>query len=50
MSDPYAYYVAPWSIPLLVIGGVLMLTATMHLVKLTGKGHGLLAKALLVRE
>ena len=33
-----------------VIGGILLLTATMHLVKITGKGHGHLAKALLVAE
>jgi hypothetical protein len=50
MSDPYAYYIASWAIPLVVIGGVLLLTATMHLVKYTGKGHALLARALLVRE
>ena len=50
MSYPYVYYISPWAIPLVVIGGVLLLTATMHLAKLAGKGHGLLAKALLVRE
>jgi len=46
----YAYFIAPWGIPLAVIGGGLLLTATMHLVKYAGKGHALLAKALLVRE
>jgi hypothetical protein len=50
MADPYVYYISPWAIPLVVIGGVLLHTATMHLAKLAGKGHGLLAKALLVRE
>jgi hypothetical protein len=47
---PYEYYFATWALPLAVIGGILLLTATMHLAKVTGKGHGLLAKALLVRE
>lgn len=47
---PYEYYTATWALPLLVIGGVLLLTATMHLAKITGKGHGHLAKALLVAE
>jgi hypothetical protein len=46
----YAYFIAPWAIPLAVIGGGLLLTATMHLVKYTGKGHALLARALLLRE
>jgi len=47
---PYAYYIASWAMPLAVIGGILLLTATMHLAKVTGRGHGMLAKALLVRE
>jgi hypothetical protein len=47
---PYEYYIATWTLPLLVIGGILLLTATMHLAKVTGKGHGHLAKALLVAE
>ncbi|HTY81176.1 MAG TPA: sensor domain-containing protein [Dehalococcoidales bacterium] len=46
----YGYYMAPWATILLVIGGLLLLTGTMHLVKLTGKGHGMLARAMLVRE
>jgi len=49
-SYPYEYYIDTWAMPFLVIGGILLLTATMHLAKITGKGHGLLAKALLVRE
>jgi Putative sensor len=47
---PYEYYIATWALPLAVIGGALLLTATMHLAKLAGKGHGLLAKSMLVRE
>jgi hypothetical protein len=50
MAYPYEYYFANWALPLAVIGGILLITATMHLAKLAGKGHGLLAKALLVRE
>lgn len=50
VAYPYEYYLAAWALPLVVIGGVLLLTATMHLAKVTGKGHGHLAKALLVRE
>lgn len=47
---PYEYYLTAWALPLTVIGGILLLTATMHLAKVTGKGHGHLAKALLVAE
>jgi hypothetical protein len=47
---PYEYYLVAWALPLTVIGGVLLLTATLHLAKVTGKGHGHLAKALLVAE
>jgi hypothetical protein len=50
VNESYGYYIAPWGTILLAIGGVLLLTATMHLVKLAGKGHGYLAKSLLVRE
>jgi hypothetical protein len=35
--------------PLTVIGGILLLILTMHLVKALGKMHGKLAKALLVK-
>jgi hypothetical protein len=43
------YYATGWLIPIGVIAGGLLLTATMHLAKAMGKGHGFLAKALLVR-
>jgi hypothetical protein len=46
----YGYYTAGWLLPFTIIGGVLLLTATMHLVKLTGKAHGAWAKLMLVRE
>jgi hypothetical protein len=48
--SPYGYFTPGWLMPFSVIGGILLLTATMHLAKATGKGHGLLAKAMLVRE
>jgi uncharacterized membrane protein len=44
------YYLARWMMPITVIGGVLLLTATMHLVKAAGRLHGNLAKVMLVRE
>ena len=46
--SPYGYFTPGWLMPVSVIGGILLLTATMHLAKVTGKGHGLLAKAMLV--
>jgi hypothetical protein len=47
---PYAYYTPGWLMPINIIGGILLLTATMHVVKYTGKLHGNYAKAMLVRE
>lgn len=44
------YYLARWLMPLTVISGILLLTATMHLLKAVGRLHGNLAKAMLVRE
>jgi len=44
------YYLAVWLMPFTVIGGVLLLTATMHLVKVAGRLHGNLAKVMLVQE
>jgi hypothetical protein len=48
--SPYEYYVPGWLIPFWIIGGVLLLTATMHLVKQAGRLHGNYAKVMLVRE
>jgi hypothetical protein len=45
-----AYYTPGWTMLLAVIVGILLLIATMHLVKLVGRMHGALAKALLVRD
>jgi hypothetical protein len=41
---------APWSGPLAGIVGVLLLFASLHLVRLIGGWHGLLAKHLLVKS
>jgi hypothetical protein len=46
----YGYFTPLWAMPLIVVGGLLLLTATMHVVKFIGKLHGGYAKALLVRE
>lgn len=47
---PYQdYYATGWLVPLTIIAGGLLLTTTMHLAKAMGKGHGTLAKTMLVR-
>ena len=43
------YFFAGWFLPIAVISGILLLIITMHLAKLLGKVHGMLAKAMLVR-
>jgi uncharacterized membrane protein len=43
------YYTPIWLIPLAVIGGFILIVLTMHLIKITGKMHGNLTKAMLVR-
>jgi uncharacterized membrane protein len=40
----------PWAWPLMVLGGVVLLFATLHLVRLVGHLHGQLAKHLLVKS
>ena len=44
------YYTQAWAMPFVVIAGALLLTVTMHLVKVLGQWHGALAKAMLVQE
>jgi hypothetical protein len=46
----YGYFTPAWLLPFSIIGGILLLTATMHLIKLIGKVHGAWAKVMLVRE
>jgi hypothetical protein len=38
-----------WQMPLLVIGGVLLILVTLNLIRLAGRVHGFCAKAMLVR-
>lgn len=42
-------WVHAWSLPLLFVGGILLLFATLHLARGIGKLHGLFAKHLLVK-
>ena len=44
------YLATTWSIPFFFLLGMLLLTATMHLTKLVGRGHGALAKFMLVSK
>ncbi|MFA5308182.1 MAG: sensor domain-containing protein [Dehalococcoidales bacterium] len=50
ISGDYGYFTPTWAMPFAVIGGVLLLTATMHLIKHIGRLHGGFAKVMLVRE
>jgi len=49
-SNGMQYYFADWFLPVAVLAGVLLFVLTMHLAKYTGKIHGKLAKAMLVRD
>ncbi len=44
------YLAEAWSVPFFFLSGILLLTATMHLAKLVGRGHGALAKFMLVSK
>jgi Putative sensor len=49
LEDHAVYFgPSPLAAPFLLIGGVLLLTAVMHLIRGIGRGHGTLAKHLLV--
>jgi hypothetical protein len=50
VNNGFSYYLAGWMFPFVVVGGILLATLTMHLAKYTGRMHGALAKALLVRS
>jgi len=39
-----------WALPLLFVGGILLLFATLHIARGIGHLHGLFAKNLLVRQ
>jgi uncharacterized membrane protein len=45
-----AYYAPDWFAILIGLGGVALITATMHLAKFAGRLHGALAKAMLVSD
>ncbi len=49
ITSAHEYYAAGLLIPVGIIAGGLLLTATMHLAKAVGRAHGALAKAMLVR-
>ena len=44
------YHLAGWAVPIIVIIGILLATATMHLARYLGRQQGRLAKAMLVRN
>jgi len=44
------YYVPQWGYPLVLLAGILLWTATMHLVKQIGKLHGHYARVMLIAE
>lgn len=46
----YYYYPPDWILPFISIGGLILITITMHLVKIIGKLHGRWAKLLLVND
>ncbi len=46
----YGYFTPVWLMPFSIIGGILLITATMHLAKYTARLHGAFAKVMLVRE
>jgi len=46
----YGYFTPAWLMPISIIGGILLITATMHLVKYAGRLHGAFARAMLLRE
>lgn len=48
VNGDYSYYLQPWAIPLVMVGGVVLFVATMHLARLAGRGHAAYAKAVLV--
>lgn len=56
MPSPYViigdtrYQATNWAMPLFVIGGVLLLTGTMHLARIVGRVHGKWVKIMLVSQ
>ena len=48
-SDAWVTSLPAWSMPALLVGGVLLLFVTLHIVRLIGRGHAQLAKHMLVK-
>jgi len=48
--DGMYFYVPTFALPLIIVGGILLWTGYMHLVKVIGKLHGRYAKAMLVSD
>jgi uncharacterized membrane protein len=48
--DDYEIYSgpSPWAAPVLLVAGIVLLTAVMHVIRAIGRGHGTLAKHFLV--
>jgi len=44
------YHISFWFTPVLSLGGMMLMTATMHLARYAGRAHGALAKVMLVRD
>jgi len=49
-ADGTDYHVATWLLPFIFAVGIMLITATMHLAKLLGRGHAKIAKAMLVTD
>lgn len=50
MIDNISFYTPGWTMPLIMIVGILWLILTMHLVKLIGRLHGGFARVMLVKK
>jgi hypothetical protein len=48
IAGDYGYRIAPWFMPFMVVGGVLLFILTLHLAKVLGKAHAAYAKVMLV--
>ena len=48
-GDAWMSSLPVWSMPALLVGGILLLFVTLHIVRLIGRGHAQLAKHMLVK-
>jgi len=49
-SSGTEHHAAHWLLPFIFLAGIMLITATMHLAKLLGRGHAKIAKAMLVTD